>query len=164
MEDQNQPKPEGQIMDVAPAPPAESDNPSENPIVPSVSADESPQTTENNASGNAAPTPAAPEQPAQDGKLPAPAMPTGHKAGGPIIAIVAAVVVALGLAAITVFAYMKTQQTDKPAPQQNTSANESTTAPAEEVDQAAKDVDEAINAADEADFNEAELTDESLGL
>lgn len=139
-------------MDVAPAPSAEADKPPENPIIPTVSADESQQ------------TPVAPKQPAHDGKLPAPAIPTGHKAGGPIIAIVSAVVVALGLAAITVFAYMKTQQTETPASQQSTSAGETTPAPTEEVDQAAKEVDEAINAADEADLNEAELTDESLGL
>lgn len=151
MKDQNQSKSDGQIMDVAPAP-VEADSLSKNSVVPTVSADESPQ------------APEAPRQPAHDDKLPAPAMPTGHKAGGPIIAIVSAVVVALGLAAITVFAYLKTQQTDNPAPQQNTSANEPAPAPAEQVDQATKDVDEAINAADEAGLDETELTDESLGL
>ncbi|MBA3758251.1 hypothetical protein H0X10_01295 [Candidatus Saccharibacteria bacterium] len=91
---------------------------------------------------------------------------TVHKAGTPIVAIIAAVIVAVGLIGVTVFAYMKNQdgsKTDKYSLPGVSSQNQADTT-GNEVDDTSKDVDNALKSADEADFPESELTDQSLGL
>lgn len=85
------------------------------------------------------------------------------RSSSPLAAIIAAVVVAVGLAGLTVFAYMKQQESNKPVPAaDNSSAQQET--PTQEVDTTDQEIDEALKASDEADFSESELSDESLGL
>jgi uncharacterized protein HemX len=92
--------------------------------------------------------------------------PAAHKPGAPVVAIIAAVLVAIGLIAVTVYAYQKSQdgnKTDKyslPSTNSETQADTAT----KEVDDVSKAVDSASNSADETDFSESELTDQNLGL
>lgn len=160
MEDQEKPKTadDNQIVDVAPAPVAEADTASE------TSTDSNESISENNGA-KTEPTNDSTPSALNDSQLPAPTAPAGHKSSGPIAAIVAAIVVALGLAAVTVYAYMKMQNESKPTSSQLEDSNKQTETPvSEDVDNATKDVDEAINATDQSGFDEAELSDESLGL
>lgn len=96
-------------------------------------------------------------------QTPAPLQPIVHKSGAPVFAIVAAVLVAIGLAGVTVYAYMQTQK--KPAADTTqTSTDDKSADDAKELDETNKDVDEALEASEEADFPENELTDQNLNL
>lgn len=139
------------------------------PLIPEVQAAGDPSVNE------PAPTPndQTPPVPGPDATSPPTAAPEPthdhhqHKSGGPIVAIIAAVLVAAGLAVITVYAYMKTVQKDeKPAASQtagDTARNEKEETRAE-IDQTAKDIDGTIKASEESDFPEAELSDQNLNL
>ncbi len=88
-----------------------------------------------------------------------------------IIPIIVAMLVAIVLAGLTVFAYQK-QQTEKkqtniaPTTQQNTSESTKATTPAttSDVDEAANAANEALTSDDAADTNNDELNDATLGL
>ncbi|CAN5680412.1 hypothetical protein BH23PAT1_BH23PAT1_3270 [soil metagenome] len=83
-----------------------------------------------------------------------------HKSRLPVIV---AIVVALGLAGLGVFAYMQSQNSDN-LPLAPAAVQEEPTAE-EELDQAVKEVDQAIEATDgAADFPEEDLSDPTLGF
>lgn len=139
--------------------------------VESVEVAQAPAVEEDNENSSEQETPAASE-PQTDGgdkdkdtevKTPAPIQPVIHKSGAPVFAIVAAVLVAIGLAGITVYAYMQTQK--KPATDTSQTATDDSKADdAKELDETAKDVDKALEASEEADFPENEMTDQNLNL
>lgn len=93
------------------------------------------------------------------------------KSNSPTAAIIVAILVALGLAGLTGFAFMQMQKKDKanntqiPATQQAQKPEEKTVTP-EDVDSAAKDVEERLNTTDDAkDLPTAEsINDQTLGL
>ena len=88
----------------------------------------------------------------------------GHK---PIVPIIIAVVVALALGAVTVFAYLKTQSHTKSGGDATTTHTESQTpagATTEDVDAADKAVDAAAGTSDATDMPESDLSDTTLGL
>lgn len=135
--------------------------PTDTPLIPTVEADGDPPV--NNQDNPVESTPSLPEQPANE--APAPQMPPApHKASAPVAAIVAAILVAIGLAAVTVYAYQKTQN-DSKAAKTNTSTQTELKSTAKEVDQTAKEIDSTLTTTDDAkDFPESEITDQSLGL
>lgn len=112
-----------------------------------------------------APTPPA-ENPTSQGAdnpmaIPTPATP--KKSGGaPVAAIVVAIVIAIALAALTVFAYLKTKHTT------SKTSNSSQAAPkltATDIDQASQATDTTIKKVDDTkDFTTGDLTDQTLGL
>lgn len=160
MEDDNQPvqtENPSQVIDVK--------TPDETPIIPTVEAAGDPPAGEEAPVPvqQTAPEPASsPEQPA-DIQTPADVPEPPHKAGAPIAAIIAAILVAIGLAAVTVYAYMKTQEDGKKTTSTSTQTDSSNAA--NEVDQTTKEIDSTLNSTSEAtDFPEAEITDQSLGL
>lgn len=159
---------ENQIVDVTPAPASEAEQPQAAPEVTEAPASEAAPEPEAQSTGaDTAATPVKPDaqpEPPKDGNLPAPAVPAGHKAGGPIAAVIAAIVVAVGLAAVTVYAYFKTQNDNKPSTSETAPAAQAEPSAADEVDDTTKEVDQAIEDADGSEFDEAELSDESLGL
>lgn len=156
-------------VQVAPAPAeplAEAPVEQRQSIIPEVQAAGDPSVNE--------PVPASNDQtaPGPDGTLPANGAPTAsqdhqYKSGGPIIAIIAAVLVAAGLAVVTVYAYMKTVQKDaKPATNQlvEDAADKEKEEAGAEIDATTKDIDNAIDSSEEADFSEQELSDQNLSL
>lgn len=159
-------------VQVAPAPvepPAEASAEHRQPLIPEVQAAGDPSVNE----PAPAPNNQTPPAPGPDETSPSAAAPEPthdhhqHKSGGPIVAIIAAVLVAAGLAVITVYAYMKTIQKDeKPATSQtaeDATRNEKEETGAE-IDQTTKDIDGAIESSEEADFPEEELSDQNLSL
>lgn len=92
------------------------------------------------------------------------------KKGRPVAVIVVAVLVALIMAGLTVFAYMKTKNSTKPtgdqSSQQPTASEKTQTqgATTADVDSVSKEVDNAAAANETADIPESDLTDQSLGL
>jgi hypothetical protein len=85
----------------------------------------------------------------------------GH--GKPIGAIVMAVLIAVGIAGLATYAYVKTSNTAQPASTNQTTSDPS--ASTSDVDDASKEVDDSVNSVDEAqDFPDNDLTDEALGL
>lgn len=90
--------------------------------------------------------------------------PTPKKHGAPKAAVAIAIIIALVLAGVTVFAYLKTKN-NTPAGNQQT--QESTEAPVttQEVDDTSSEVEEAIDATnDAADLDSNEVSDTNLGL
>lgn len=94
-----------------------------------------------------------------------------QKHHAPRLAIALAIIIAIALAGLTVFAYMQTQNKTHTNGDDGHSQNESTTqqttpaATESNVDDASKSVDEAINAGDESkDIPESGLSNQSLGL
>lgn len=141
--------------------------PIETPIIPTVEAAGDPPIQE-----EAPPADSPMAEPAQnnfpaettsaDAAAPAP-MEAPHKAGAPIAAITAAILVALGLAAVTVYAYMKSQNENKPAATTTTQSASQTAA--SEVDKTTKEIDNTLSSTSEAtDFPANEISDQSLGL
>lgn len=113
--------------------------------------------------------PATPEQAssAPDNTPASAPAPTPHKPAAPIAAIVAAIVVAIGLAAVTVYAYQKSQNdanSDKYSLPTTQSDSNKTDDTATEVNAASTEVDNALKSVDETDFSETELSDQSLNL
>lgn len=92
-----------------------------------------------------------------------------HKHGKtPVVAIVIALVIALGLAGLTVFAYMKNKDSVKPesdATTQQPTVAKTTPATTGDVDTATKEVDTTLQEVDNTeDFADTTLTDAALGL
>lgn len=92
-----------------------------------------------------------------------------HKHGKtPVVAIVVALIIALGLAGLTVFAYMKNKNSVKPeydATTQQPTVAKTTPATTSDVDATTKEVDTTLQEIDNAeDFADASLTDATLGL
>lgn len=87
--------------------------------------------------------------------------PKSHKVGAPIAAIVVAILVSAGLVALTFFAYKHHTQAAKP-----TDANSlKETSDSQAIQKDSEDIDKAINDLDDAtDFNETDLSDQSLQL
>ena len=157
--EQNQTPRPAPSMDIQPPRPSYS---STNPERPTVSA--APAQTEDEVT-------AATEQPADTKPLIAQATAaTAHPTDkAPVGAIVAALVIAVGLAALSVFAYMKTS--DKPAnnAKSGTQSVNQSAAPAaitgKDVDTATKGIDETMGSTnDTADFDSNSLSDASLGM
>ena len=93
-----------------------------------------------------------------------PELPAKVKHGKPVGAIVMAVVIAVGIAALAAFAYIKTNNTAQPASTQPTTTQQDAATP-KDVDDANSDVDDSINSTNEAqDFPDNDLTDAALGL
>jgi uncharacterized protein HemX len=92
-----------------------------------------------------------------------PPKPVKHKSGAPIAAIIVAILVALGLVGVTVYAYM---QSNKKTPATTTTTQQTTDkATTQDVDQASKDVDDSLKSLDaNKDFPESDLSDQSLKL
>ncbi|HTE58685.1 MAG TPA: hypothetical protein VK694_08170 [Verrucomicrobiae bacterium] len=92
------------------------------------------------------------------------------KKGRPVAVIVVAVLIALVMAGLTAFAYMKTKDSTKTTgdhPSQQSAAPEETHtqgATTADVDSASKEVDSAAAANEAADIPESDLTDQTLGL
>ncbi len=101
-------------------------------------------------------------KPAEADSKPLKALPAGHKTTSPVLPVVAAVLVAIGLAAVTVYAYMQTQPKKDNKP--NTSQSAAPEVKSEDIDKEAKEIDRSLEAADEGDFPISELTDSNLGL
>lgn len=163
----------GQVMDIAPA----SSSRQQPSLRPAPTSPEAPSVSVSSESSSPSPqepnmAPAATEAPelvseadnhndapAEQGPpTPAAAKPR-HKL--PIATIVIAVVVALSLASTAVFAYL--QQDDKPVVQaptpQASQVNQGT------VDDVQKEIDNSLNGlSDDTDFNETDLSDDTLGL
>lgn len=161
----------GQVMDVkvTPAPVDSVEATGSNETAPTaqpvaVTEDSIPGPASQNSEQQAQPESSSTSEPPSN--LPAPAAPSGHKAAAPLMAIIAAILVALGLAAVTVYAYMKSQdEAPKSTETSQTETQDSVpAATSADVDQASGEVDEALNASEEADFPDSELTDQSLGL
>lgn len=118
--------------------------------------------TDNTDSGNQEKTEEKPEQ-----EHPPAMVAPAHKAGKvPVVAVVVAILIALGLAAVTVYAYMKTKDDNK-ATDTSSSTQQQTTTPATagDVDQTDKDIDGALNEVNASeDFGNSDLSDSGLGL
>lgn len=105
----------------------------------------------------------------EDKKSDKPKLPV-HDSGkrAPKAVISVAVVVAIGLIGLSVFAYMKTQDESPTAGTDITTHqdgdNHETPATVGDVNAATTQVDEALKSTDETDFSENELTDQSLGI
>jgi multisubunit Na+/H+ antiporter MnhC subunit len=159
----------GQIMDVqvSPTTPRVENTSTPTSFIPTVEADDSPMHVppqESTQDENPAPEQANDtDKPSEESQSQPPAMPPAHKGSAPIAVIIAAIVIAIGLVGVTVYAYMQSQDKDEKT---DTSQTQQTTpeVTGEDVDQTTADVDEALGATEEADFPEAELTDQTLGL
>lgn len=86
--------------------------------------------------------------------------------GTPVVAVVIAIVIALALAGLTVFAYLKTRNT---SPDTNTTTTQPSTtaskATTKDVDNTSKDMDTALSSVDDTkDFAATDISDTALGL
>lgn len=109
-----------------------------------------------NMGGDAAPTPVPAAQP---GKAKPP-----KKHGAPVAAVVVAIIIALGLIGVAVFAYMKSHK-HTPAPATTAAPAAPAAVSATDVDNAGKTVDSNLQKADDAkDFPTTDLSDTSLSL
>lgn len=88
--------------------------------------------------------------------------------GKPMRMIVLVLLVGIGLAGLSVYAYMATNKADAPAVETGTSTpqtGQQEVAPDVTVDSAVQEIDQALNQLDsEADFADSDLTDETIGL
>jgi hypothetical protein len=92
------------------------------------------------------------------------ALPAHVASNKPIGAIITAIVIALILAALTVFAFIKTSNTIEPITNGSDTNNQSSATPAD-VDETIKNIDESLNSVDDTqDVNNEGLSDPSLGL
>lgn len=164
----------GQVMDVKVTPaPVESTETSEAEAAASTetnvdssvtSATETSEHTNEHTEQAAQPLAAPSAEPPSN--LPAPAAPSGRKAAAPLGVIIAAVLIALGLIAVTVYAYLQSQEKSSKSTESSQTDTTKTT-PAvtgTDVDEASGEVDKALNSSEETDFPDSELTDQSLGL
>lgn len=79
----------------------------------------------------------------------------------PVVAIAAALIISVGLIGLTIFTYLNNQ--DQPAATPTTERTESVTA--DDVEAVTEDADAALEGLDDAaDFNDTELSDDTLGL
>ena len=144
----------GQIIEVK--------TPIDTPLIPTVEAAGEPPVI--NQETSMEPTPSVSEQQPVS-EAPPQMPPAPHKASAPIAAIVAAILVAIGLAAVTVYAYKKTQNDSKPAITNKNTTQTEVKSTAQEVDQTVKEIDSTLTTTDDAkDFPDSEITDQSLGL
>ncbi len=93
--------------------------------------------------------------------------PAHKKSGAPKAIIAIAIIIAIGLASLVVFSYLKTRDKAKEiatsTQSSNPTASEAVTVA--EIDQVSKETDESLNKIDDnADFPVNDLTDPSLGL
>lgn len=92
------------------------------------------------------------------------ALPAHASSNKPIGAIVTAIVVALILAGLTVFAFIKTSNTIEPISEDTGASTQPAATPAD-VDKTIEDIDKTMNSVDDTqDINNQDLSDPSLGL
>jgi uncharacterized protein HemX len=85
------------------------------------------------------------------------------KSRPPIMVIIIAIIVALTMAGLTVFVYLKTK--DTPSLKQASKQSQQDKATSADVESATQSIDESMKSVDEAsDFNDTELSDSNLGL
>ena len=88
-----------------------------------------------------------------------------HKKGMPVIALVIAVIVAVGIAGLVIYTYMKTNNDGEINREDSTTSVEKLQANSEDVDITIKEIDASVTeTSDEKDFPSEELSDTSLGL
>lgn len=93
-----------------------------------------------------------------------PLLPAHAKSGRPIGAIVAAIVIALLLAGLTIMVYLKTKNSIKPIGNNSGQNSEQAATPAD-VDDATEALNQTLDSVkDDQDFNENDLSDTNLGL
>lgn len=96
--------------------------------------------------------------------------PEHHKSGSPIIAITIAIVVAVGVAGVVVFMYLKSSNAKKATTNTTSGSSSQVLAPkpqasANDVTTTTKELDTGLSQVDETkDFSANELSDASLGL
>lgn len=142
------PEPRSQVMDIQPPQPAPV---AQQPVSASPEVASVPAGNEVNQSAPAANNPLAINQP--------PAPKKQHR--GPVLAIVAAILVAGGLGGAAYMAYQAPNKvaTQQPAQQQTEES------PAQSIDKTTAEIDEGLKSIDdEQDFNSEALSDSSLGL
>lgn len=87
---------------------------------------------------------------------------TPHKSGAPVGVIIVAVIIGLTLAALAVFAYLKT---NKPSAGNTANQSQQSGVTPAEVDQTTKGIDESMKSLDDSkDFSQDDLSDPTLGL
>ncbi len=163
---------EANVADETPAPTQTEDTPEQTPDSGEVKA--ATDTTETEVSAAEVETETVPEGSEQtDEKAPeaaaapaaAPITTSKPKKNTPVVAIVAAVIVALVLAGITVFAYMAATNGNEDTSKTETKQQDQHVNPAVAIDEAVNEIDKSLNELnDVSDFSEDELTDQHLGL
>lgn len=107
-------------------------------------------------------SPAEPQPPALPTERPA-ALPP--KAKAPIFAIITAILVAGALIGLTVFAFLKYQDSPTPSPSPTTTEQADNEATPTDVDQTTEDIDQELNNLnDDQDFDSNAISDETLDL
>lgn len=102
--------------------------------------------------------------PAASQQAVAPLLPAHAKSGRPIGVIVAAIVIALLLAGLTIMVYLKTKNSIKPISNNSGQNSEQVATPAD-VDDATEALNQTLDSVkDDQDFNENDLSDTNLGL
>lgn len=84
------------------------------------------------------------------------------KARTPVGLIAFAIIVCIGLGALTIYTFMQTKK--KPETQQTTTQTPAPAVTAEDVDQTTKELDETVDSVDNTDVTDNDLSDTSLGL
>lgn len=89
-----------------------------------------------------------------------------HKSGSPVAAIVAAVLVAIGLAAVTVYAYMQSQADQKSDTSQSASSDQQTQQgdTAKDLDDTTTELDAAVKDTEEQTMPASDVEDKNLNL
>jgi uncharacterized protein HemX len=80
----------------------------------------------------------------------------------PVGLIVFAIVVCIGLGALTIYTFVQTKK--KPETQQTTTQTTTPAVTAEDVENTSKELDETVDGVDNTDVNDNDLSDSSLGL
>lgn len=108
--------------------------------------------------------PVAPDQPSDQAPLVAHPAESEHHHKKPIVAVLVAVVVALGLAGVAIFAYQDLNKKKTADKAQTLPVTETETTPAD-VDDVTKEIDTNLNGTnDAADFDDNSLSDTNLNL
>ena len=154
--DSNQDQDNSQSIDVRVA----SVEPVEAPFEEASNANPQAAPPKNESSDNTQPTSQSTVPEAQEQDTMVPPAPQNHNNGAPVLAIIAAVLVAIGLAAVTIYAYIQSQDTTETTQ----TVNQAPPVTGEDIDSTEAEVDEALKSTEEADFPDSELTDQSLGL
>lgn len=109
-----------------------------------------------------------PVSPPNDNPLAANPLPPAKKSGAPKAAIIVAIIIALALAGVTVFAFTRgsKKKTTTSAPTTSTAATQAAVkVTGTDVDKTSQGLDDTLKKADDTkDFSSTELTDQSLGL
>lgn len=164
--------PDGQLSDAASEPTIPSEPTASPPPQPTVTdvpvaaaapeadkpAEEPPTPNQPSAENQGQEQPSQPEHPATP--------PKSHHA--PLIAVIVAIIVTLGLCGLVVYAYMKSKNNPTPAKTTNNTSQTPVAKPQaspEDVDQVSADIDQSLTSLDDAaDFSANAISDQALGL